>query len=153
MDLKCSVKDSVRYTQNTPVTANCYQVPSFLSIWTPGKLIAFRTHWYRWAKLPVQSSCAKGAHNILLISKARGWPDERVVFLEGKFDTSMPLPYLQLEFKILEGRDFCQFCLLLYSKWLFSCYKDPCNQTMCLFANHCISSTQQYVVPNSWLNK
>lgn len=138
MKLKCSMKDCARYTQNTPAAANCYLVPSFLSVWTPGKLIAFRTHWYRWEKLPVWSLCANGAHNILLISKATGWPDERVVFLEGKFDTSAPLPYPQWEFKILEGRDFCQFCLLLYSKWLFSCYKDPWGQTMSLFAHHYI---------------
>ena len=35
----------------------------------------------------------------------------------------MQLPYPQLEFKILEGRDICQFGLLLCSKRLFYCWK------------------------------
>lgn len=35
----------------------------------------------------------------------------------------MQLPYPQLEFKILEGKDICQFGLLLCSKWLFYCWK------------------------------
>ena len=42
--------------------------------------------------------CAKGARNILLINWAGAWPDERVVFLKGKFDISVQLPYPQLEF-------------------------------------------------------
>lgn len=100
--------------------------------WLPGaqvsqcldtrKLIALRIHWYTREVASLKLVCQRCMQYSF---DQQGWGLARwkssLLKKQIWYIYAAPLP--PTKFKILEGKDICQFGLLLCSKWLFYCWK------------------------------